>query len=500
MTLSRRPRGRRHRLLRTAAHPVAVALAAAAMFTAQWAGPAASASARPRPHASASSWHRGWVKYYIVQQPRDHHQEFLYEIAVKTLGNGSLASKIFRLNEGRIQPGGGRLESPTVIEPGWILLLPANASGPGVHDGPLPVVTAPAAASATASPTASPALLAPLRPSLAAVGTVTPRSRYLLVSKHAVILGGMILIALLLAAGLVAAFRRRRKARAARKPGGGQAPAPAAGPETGKPAGSIPTAINDAGSLPWPDYLSPGVSHRSGPVAGRVFPAGGLPATPPDGTAQLTGTADGPVHKHDVAFGDDRIHVVLAGASVITQQAQPRNGDTGLTSTPYLVWTPLPHDIPEGGIAFACLGAGGDGCLFIDLGAAPGTVAIGGDGPAAVRLAESIAHQLCTAAARRCVVVVIGDALPAPPPSGAAWVASLRALGSARPAQSPDDGTEVIFCRSSPEEDMLWLARYVSGARRRVVPVVLASLPDAPWSFTAQPSRHPNESLHSVVA
>jgi hypothetical protein len=190
MTLSRRPRGRRHRLLRTAAHPVAVGLAAAAMFTAQWAGPAASASVRPRPHASASS-HRGWVKYYIVQQPRDHHPEFLYEIAVKTLGNGNLASSIFRLNEGRIQPGGGRLESPTVIEPGWILVLPANASGPGVHDGPLPVVTPPAAA----SPTASPTLSAPLRPSLPAVGAVARRSRYLLVSKHGVIVGGMILIA-----------------------------------------------------------------------------------------------------------------------------------------------------------------------------------------------------------------------------------------------------------------------------------------------------------------
>jgi hypothetical protein len=40
----------------------------------------------------------------------------------------------------------------------------------------------------------------------------------------------------------------------------------------------------------------------------------------------------------------------------------------------------------------------------------------------------------------------------------------------------------------------------VSCARHRVVPVVLASTPDAPWSFTGQPSHHPDESLHSVIA
>jgi hypothetical protein len=40
----------------------------------------------------------------------------------------------------------------------------------------------------------------------------------------------------------------------------------------------------------------------------------------------------------------------------------------------------------------------------------------------------------------------------------------------------------------------------VSPARHRVIPVVLASSPDAPWSFTAQPSRYPDESLHSVIA
>jgi len=210
-----------------------------------------------------------------------------------------------------------------------------------------------------------------------------------------------------------------------------------------------------------------------------------------------------PAQDHEVVFGDDRIHVVLAEAPAATRAGQPRPGDAGVHRMPYVRWTPRPGDVPAGGVAFACLGTGAAGALFIDISAAPGTVAIGGDDQAAVRLAESIAHQLCAAPAadRGCAVVVIGDTLPAPPPAAAAWVGSLRELaGPARPPQGPDDGTEVVFCRSSSPEDILWLGRYVSRARRHVVPVILASIPDAPWSFTAQPSRYPDESLHSVIA
>ncbi|HLX50739.1 MAG TPA: hypothetical protein VKS82_20610 [Streptosporangiaceae bacterium] len=85
---------------------------------------------------------RPWVKYYIVQPPDHGQKEFLYEIAAKTLGNGNLYTVIFDLNKGRLQPDGASLETPTAIDPGWILELPSNAHGPGVHDGPLPVVTA----------------------------------------------------------------------------------------------------------------------------------------------------------------------------------------------------------------------------------------------------------------------------------------------------------------------------------------------------------------------
>jgi hypothetical protein len=59
-------------------------------------------------------------------------------IAARTLGNGSRYREIFNLNKGRRQPNGGRLENPGVIEPGWVLKLPPDAAGPGVHFGTLP--------------------------------------------------------------------------------------------------------------------------------------------------------------------------------------------------------------------------------------------------------------------------------------------------------------------------------------------------------------------------
>jgi hypothetical protein len=65
---------------------------------------------------------------------------------------------------------------------------------------------------------------------------------------------------------------------------------------------------------------------------------------------------------------------------------------------------------------------------------------------------------------------------------------SLSDLGSQRPP-SPDERTELVFCRLSSDAEAFALARYMTSARRRVVPVVLADLPDAPWSFNAEPSR-----------
>jgi hypothetical protein len=218
-------------------------------------------------------------------------------------------------------------------------------------------------------------------------------------------------------------------------------------------------------------------------------------------SARLAEAADVPVQRHQVGLGDDRIDVVLAEAPAAGHDGKRRSGHTWLTATPYLVWTPLPYDSPDDGVAFACLGAGDEGCLFIDLSAAPGTIAVGGDHAAAIRLAESIAHQLSMAATagRPCIVIVVGDVLPEPLPPGAIWVDALRDLASASPEGS-DDHTEIVFCELRSNEDAFALARYVGSAQRRVVPIVLANLPSAPWTFTSQPSLHPSDALHPALS
>ena len=123
----------------TAAKALAVAASAtvaAVALTFVVAGPAVAAAQAPRQAAAASAK----VKYYVVPPPGHGSVPTLYSIAAATLGNGGLFMEIFNLNKGRLQPNGQRLENPHSVEPGWILLLPPGASGPGVHFGPLPAM------------------------------------------------------------------------------------------------------------------------------------------------------------------------------------------------------------------------------------------------------------------------------------------------------------------------------------------------------------------------
>jgi hypothetical protein len=136
---------RRLSVIRSVAHVAAAVLAVTAMLAAMWAGPLAAASAGTQPRAAVRSpaVAPAPVKFYIVPPPGNGPADSLFTIAAKTLGDGSQFMEIFNLNKGRLQPNGGRLTNPQLIEPGWILQLPADAAGPGVHFGPLPVVTAP---------------------------------------------------------------------------------------------------------------------------------------------------------------------------------------------------------------------------------------------------------------------------------------------------------------------------------------------------------------------
>ncbi len=119
---------------RTPAAAAAITVALAVLG----AGPAVAAARASIQAPASAAAAPAKVKYYIVPPPGHGSVPTLFSIAAATLGNGSLLMEIFNLNKGRLQPNGQRLENPHSVEPGWILLLPPDASGPGVHFGPLP--------------------------------------------------------------------------------------------------------------------------------------------------------------------------------------------------------------------------------------------------------------------------------------------------------------------------------------------------------------------------
>jgi hypothetical protein len=661
---SRHPNGSPRAVLRASAATLAAAALAAAALAG--AGPAFASAhpshaartshAAPRSRATGKSRppqisHNGWVKYFIVAAPTHGAKEFLFEIAASTLGRGSLANEIFNLNKGRLQPDGGRLENPTVIRPGWILVLPSSAHGPGVHFGLLPVVKPVPSPSPSPSKPPRPA---PVRHRHATTPPARPGQRVMVAW-----IGGALVVALLPVIGLLLMRRRKSRNRAHRpdpvrpsegapgggrtrraRPGGGTGrrgglgsrrrerqadpgpamplplplpqatvlagdpapppgqPAPDALAGAGQPALPGPTATPAWLALPaledvdaaspamaarpgpgvpdgpdhedvaWPDFLGPADSQAvaqgqavpglpvpdlPGPdVPGPDVPApvslapdvadapadvppwlahdsvppwlvhdSGVQVTEPSpaepaprqqqpetgfspvalrllgaqrSAAQRAGDADIPVQRHTIGFGEDQIEIKLAEAPAADQDGRPRGGHTWLADAPYLVWTPLPYDAPDGGTAFACLGVGDEGCLFIDLAAAPGAVAIGGERAAATRLAESIVHQLgmSPVSGHSRLVIVAGAVVPEPHPAAVLSLPSLGDLASVS-GTGASDAIEIVFSELRSDEDAFALARYVASNSRRVVPVVLADLPDAPWSLLARPSQQPGD-------
>jgi DNA-binding SARP family transcriptional activator len=98
--------------------------------------PTATAAAAPVPVRRPAH------KVYVVQPPHGRHYDSLWDIAARHLGDGRRYHEIYELNRGRPQPDGGELTRASLIQPGWVLLLPADATGPGVRDldaaGPAP--------------------------------------------------------------------------------------------------------------------------------------------------------------------------------------------------------------------------------------------------------------------------------------------------------------------------------------------------------------------------
>jgi hypothetical protein len=254
--------------------PAAVAAAVTAVaLTVLGAGPAAAATqARAAATASAAA-SPAKVRYYIVPPPGHGSVPTLYSIAAATLGNGSLFMEIFKLNKGRLQPNGQRLENPRSVETGWILLLPPDASGPSVHSGPLPTTTAAKAAARVAH-----------RPSRHAQASASPAAASTPAGGSAAIaetvIGGALLVFAVAGLGLV--LRRRRRAGGSgwarggsrRKPARARTPGPGGDWAGGPATGAAGYGTSPAGAAPGADGPWPYADHPSWPASDPGRPAG----------------------------------------------------------------------------------------------------------------------------------------------------------------------------------------------------------------------------------
>lgn len=75
---------------------------------------------------------------YVVQR-----RDTLWGIAEHHLADPLRWPEIFRLNQGRSQPDGGRLTNPNLIRPGWVLTLPPTTAEPDIATPPARPVPAP---------------------------------------------------------------------------------------------------------------------------------------------------------------------------------------------------------------------------------------------------------------------------------------------------------------------------------------------------------------------
>ncbi|MFD4522642.1 BTAD domain-containing putative transcriptional regulator [Streptomyces sp. NPDC058470] len=87
------------------------------------------ANAASHAESGASTATEGDTKYYRIQPPEGRHHDSMWEVAERHLGDGRRYKEIYELNKDRTQPDGSKLSEASLIRPGWILEMPADARG-----------------------------------------------------------------------------------------------------------------------------------------------------------------------------------------------------------------------------------------------------------------------------------------------------------------------------------------------------------------------------------
>ncbi|WP_433534622.1 hypothetical protein ACQPZK_20865 [Micromonospora sp. CA-249363] len=257
----------------------------------------------PAPAAAAPSTND---KYWVVSGGSGGQRESLYQIAARALGNGSRSPEIFALNEGRLQPDGGRLTDPLVLKPGWILVLPADAKGTGVRTGPIP--------SAATPPPSGPA---PTSPDTGAA-PASPGER------DPMLLFGAMALAIVLLIMLVIGLHGRRRRNVA-----------------SAPVTAVPTAaVADAGPPPTENLVVPILSGKPDVSSGPALSSGPAVSAESSDTPTTTPASARPA-------GAERAD----GATAPTVRVTGRSGPPERLASgkwPALGAEPPPHGLPSG--------------------------------------------------------------------------------------------------------------------------------------------------------
>ncbi|MBM7489483.1 hypothetical protein JOD64_000705 [Micromonospora luteifusca] len=468
-------------------------------------------------------------KYYVVGQPVNGQREHLYAIALKTLGNGNRYHEIADLNRGRRQPDDDVLTDALTVKPGWILVLPAGAKGPGVRTGPIPAVVpgAPSTEGSSAPP-----------PRAAAHEDREIDGTLLRIGGFAITLLLVILALRVLHGG------SRRTARAATGPASGPEPAVAAGPtidpigprkvtdpgaaiDPGDPpepasrpaAPGVPSVSASAATLPTtePDpnagTRTPGTQTAKARTPGPRTPEAGRSETPPRPVPSASGGGrpvvdvplpeDATVEAGAPRATDPVAATTSAGAADAGRPVEPRPALPGADDqTPDVSEKLLTEDGPvsvrlsgvtpgEGRPAYAWLAEGEepppaivplvlghrDGWrLHVDLARTPDVLTIVGPDDDCRRRAAAYARQLRGAGLG---VAIVGDALGHEAVPGTRRLERFPELPA---ADEPRPEPYVVLCAGLPEPAAIvrQLARATQG---RAVPVILGSVPAGRWSI-----------------
>jgi DNA-binding SARP family transcriptional activator len=181
---------------------------------------AAATAGPPRPRATGPAIHRHTpvrARLYRVAAGDD-----LWGIAERFLGRGEDWPQIYRINQGRPEPGGQTLTDPARILPGWTLLIPLPCTAPHpAAEHPARPQPSPHRTGSTAAPAPHPSRSVP-SPGQATPGT-SPRPVAVRLPSGAI---AGIAVAVMVAMALsLAAVQRRRRYRPHPRIAGGLPPA-----------------------------------------------------------------------------------------------------------------------------------------------------------------------------------------------------------------------------------------------------------------------------------